>query len=173
MSLQPGTQFGAYEIVGLIGRGGMGEVYRARDSRLKRTVALKFLPPSFAGDPSRVARFQREAEVLASLNHPNIAGIYDLVDGAGANALALEFVDGESLADRLAFGPLPAPTAIALARQIAAALTAAHSRGIIHRDLKPGNVVVRTDGTAKVLDFSLAKITDPSAASGSAETVTL
>ena len=162
MSLEPGTQLGAYEVLTLIGRGGMGEVYRARDARLKRTVALKILPASFAGDSSRVARFQREAEVLASLNHPNIAAIYDLVESQGATALALEFVDGQSLADRVAMGSLPVDQAASLARQIASALAAAHARGVVHRDLKPGNIVVRADGTAKVLDFGLAKLADAS-----------
>ncbi len=163
-----------YEILALIGQGGMGEVYRARDSRLKRTVALKILPSSFADDPARLSRFQREAELLASLNHPNIASIYGLEEGSGPKALALEFVDGEPLANRIARGPLPVDEAVSMARQIAAALSAAHESGVIHRDLKPSNVAVRPDGAVKVLDFGLAKALAPAdAAVADATTLTV
>jgi serine/threonine protein kinase/Tol biopolymer transport system component len=146
-----------YEITAQIGRGGMGEVYRASDSRLKRQVAIKILPAALAADRDRLARFQREAEVLASLNHPNIAVIHGLEDGDGTTALVMELVDGENLAQRIARGPIPIDEALPLARQIAAALEAAHEQGIIHRDVKPANVQVRSDGTVKVLDFGLAK----------------
>ncbi len=160
MALTPGTRLGAYEVTGTLGAGGMGEVYRARDTRLKREVALKILPESFASDPDRLARFQREAEVLASLNHPNIAAIYGLEE----RALVLELVEGETLAERIARGPIPVDGALLLARQIADALDAAHERGIIHRDLKPANIKVRPDGTVKVLDFGLAKLAQPAEA---------
>ena len=153
MTLSPGTRLGAYEIAALIGAGGMGEVYRARDSRLNRDVALKVLPELFAADPDRLARFKREAQLLASLNHPNIAAIYGFED----NALAMELVDGPTLADRIAQGAIPLDEALPIARQIADALESAHERGIIHRDLKPANIKVRPDGTVKVLDFGLAK----------------
>ena len=162
MLLTPGTRLGPYEIQSALGAGGMGEVYRARDTRLKRDVALKILPESFATDPDRLARFQREAEVLASLNHPNIAAIHGIEEGpaeAGhhVRALVMELVEGETLADRIARGPLPLDEALPIARQIAEALEAAHEQGIIHRDLKPANIKVRPDGTVKVLDFGLAK----------------
>ena len=164
MTLAVGTKLGPYEIVGALGAGGMGEVYRARDPRLNRDVALKILPEPFALDPDRLARFTREAQVLASLNHPNIGAIYGLEDGpaeAGAHvrALALELVEGPTLADRIAQGPVPLDEALPIARQICEALEAAHEQGIIHRDLKPANVKVRPDGTVKVLDFGLAKLT--------------
>src|SRR4051812_7266793 len=139
----------------------MGEVYRAADSRLKRHVALKILPPLFAADPDRLARFQREAELLASLNHPGIAAIYGVEEGAGMTALVMELVDGEDLAGRIARGPIALDDALPIATQIAEALDAAHERGIVHRDLKPANIKVRTDGTVKVLDFGLAKLADP------------
>jgi serine/threonine-protein kinase len=158
MGLQPGTSVGPYEIVGSLGAGGMGEVYRARDARLKRDVALKILPPAFAADPDRLARFQREAEVLASLNHPNIAGIHGLEETSTGRALVLELVEGQTLAERIARGPVPFDEALNIAAQIAEALEAAHEHGIIHRDLKPANVKLRPDGTVKVLDFGLAKL---------------
>src|SRR5688572_4554510 len=153
MTLSPGTRLGAYEVLALIGAGGMGEVYRARDSRLNRDVALKVLPELVAADPDRLARFKREAQLLASLNHPNIAAIY----GFEENALAMELVEGPTLADRIAQGPIPLDEAMPIARQIADALESAHEHGVIHRDLKPANIKVRPDGTVKVLDFGLAK----------------
>jgi serine/threonine-protein kinase len=161
MSLTPGVRFGSYEVIALLGAGGMGEVYRARDLKLNREVALKILPEHFAVDPDRAARFKREAELLASLNHPNIAAIYGREDTDHAQALVLELVEGPTLADRIAQGPLPLDEALALARQIADALDAAHEHGIIHRDLKPGNIKLRPDETVKVLDFGLAKLNDP------------
>ncbi len=159
MSLAPGTHLGVYEIVGSLGAGGMGEVYRARDSRLKRDVALKVLPPDVAGDRDRLTRFQREAELLASLNHPNIAHVY----GIEGNALVMELVEGDDLATRIERGPIPLDEALPIARQIAEALECAHDAGIVHRDLKPANVKMRGDGTVKVLDFGLAKPPDSSA----------
>ena len=138
----------------------MGEVYRATDTNLKRSVAIKVLPDAVASDADRLARFQREAEVLASLNHPNIAAIYGLEKSDGTTALIMELVDGPTLADRIARGPLPVDDALPLAKQIADALEAAHEQGIIHRDLKPANIKVRPDGTVKVLDFGLAKALD-------------
>jgi Tol biopolymer transport system component len=153
MPLAAGQKLGPYEVVSQLGAGGMGEVYRARDTKLKRDVAIKVLPADVAGDRERLARFQREAEVLASLNHPHIAHVYGIEDGA----LVMELVEGEDLSARIARGPLPLDEALPIARQIAEALEAAHEAGIVHRDLKPGNVKVRDDGTVKVLDFGLAK----------------
>jgi Tol biopolymer transport system component len=167
MPLTPGTRIGPYEITGSLGAGGMGEVYRARDTRLKREVALKILPDSFASDPDRLARFQREAEVLASLNHPHIGAIHGLEESNGIRALVLELVDGETLAERIARGPIPVDDAAQIARQIAEALQAAHEHGVVHRDLKPANIKLRPDGTAKVLDFGLAKLHAPGAPSHS------
>ncbi len=165
MSLAAGVRLGQYEIVSALGAGGMGEVYRARDTRLGREVAIKVLLPSVANDPDRLARFSREAQVLASLNHPNIAHIYGIEDADGVKALVLELVEGEDLAQRIARGPIPLDEALPIARQIADALEAAHEQGIIHRDLKPANIKVRPDGTVKVLDFGLAKALDPAGAS--------
>jgi serine/threonine-protein kinase len=152
-----GVRFGPYEIAARIGAGGMGEVYRATDTNLKRAVALKILPASVEGDPDRIARFQREAELLAALNHSNIAQVYGLERGGGISALVMELVEGPTLADRIAAGALPVDEALAIAKQIAEALEAAHERGIVHRDLKPANIKVRDDGVVKVLDFGLAK----------------
>jgi serine/threonine-protein kinase len=166
MALTTGSRLGVYEIISPLGAGGMGEVYRARDSKLGRDVALKILPELFAADPDRVARFQREAQVLASLNHPNIGAIYGLQESNGVLALVLELVEGPTLADRIARGPIPLDDALPVAKQIAEALGAAHEQGIIHRDLKPANVKVRSDGTVKVLDFGLAKLTETGGASG-------
>src|SRR5438046_4447999 len=157
MSLGAGTRLGPYEIVSAIGAGGMGEVYRARDTRLKRDVALKILPEAVATDPDRLSRFQREAEVLASLNHPHIGAIYGLEEADTTRALIMELVDGETLAERLQRGPMPIEDALTFAIQIAEALEAAHERGIIHRDLKPANIKITADSTVKVLDFGLAK----------------
>ncbi len=153
----PGQRIGAYEIVSVIGAGAMGTVYRARDTTLNRDVALKVLPPLFALDPRRVARFRREANVLAALNHPNIAAIHTFEESDGVHALALELVDGPTLADRIALGPLPLQEAILIGGQIAEALEAAHEKGIIHRDLKPANIKITSNGIVKVLDFGLAK----------------
>ena len=161
LALTPGTRLGVYEITAQIGAGGMGEVYRATDTNLKRQVALKVLPASVAADADRLARFQREAEVLASLNHPHIGAIYGLEKNAGLTALVMELVDGEDLAERIARGPIPLDEALPIAKQIAEALEAAHDQGIIHRDLKPANIKIRADGTVKVLDFGLAKALDP------------
>jgi serine/threonine-protein kinase len=155
--LNAGTRIGTYEIVGPLGAGGMGEVYRARDTRLHREVALKVLPESFALDPERLARFKREAQVLAALNHPHIAAIHGLEETEGMHALVLELVEGPTLADRIAAGAIPLPEALPIARQIADALEAAHELGIIHRDLKPSNIKITPDGAVKVLDFGLAK----------------
>ena len=160
-----GKSLGPYAVLDKVGEGGMGQVYRAHDSKLGRHVALKVLPDSFAGDPDRLARFHREAQVLASLNHPNIAQIYGFEDSGATHALVMELVDGPTLADRIEQGPVPLAEALAIARQIASALEAAHEQGIVHRDLKPANVKVRPDGTVKVLDFGLAKALDPTASS--------
>ena len=156
--LTPGTHLGIYEVIAPIGAGGMGEVYRARDTRLKREVALKILPDSVAADPERLARFQREAEVLASLNHQHIAQIHGLEKSDGITALVMELVEGEDLAHRIAQGPIPIDDSLSIAKQIAEALEAAHDQGIIHRDLKPANIKVTPDGVVKVLDFGLAKL---------------
>src|SRR5499433_4007158 len=160
MALAPGTRLGPYEIIAPLGAGGMGEVYRARDRKLDRDVALKALPDSFVHDPDRLARFQREAKVLASLNHPNIAHIHGLEESDGIRALVMELVEGEDLAQRLTRGAIPIDEALPIAKQIAEALEAAHEQGIIHRDLKPANIKVRDDGTVKVLDFGLAKLAE-------------
>ena len=167
MGLAAGTRLGAYEIGGQIGAGGMGEVYRATDTNLKRTVAIKVLPEPVATDAERLARFQREAEVLARLNHPNIAAIYGLEKSERTAALIMELVEGPTLADRIAQGPIPVDDALPIAKQIAEAVEAAHDQGIIHRDLKPANIKLRSDGTVKVLDFGLAKAMEPSGAMSS------
>jgi Tol biopolymer transport system component len=170
--LNPGTRLGPYEISALLGIGGMGEVYQATDTNLKRQVAIKVLPTSVAGDAERVARFQREAEVLAALNHPNIAHIHGLEKADGTIALVMELVEGPTLADRVATGAIPIDEGLPIARQIAEALEAAHEQGIIHRDLKPANIKVRDDGTVKVLDFGLAKFIEPTAAGAVPTTIT-
>ena len=157
MSLSPGTRLGPYEILSPLGAGGMGEVYRARDAKLNRDVAIKVLPEAVAEDAERLARFQREAQVLASLNHPHIAAIYGLEKAGNFEALVLELVEGETLAERIGAGPIPVDEALAIARQIADALEAAHEKGIVHRDLKPANVKITPEGKVKVLDFGLAK----------------
>jgi eukaryotic-like serine/threonine-protein kinase len=164
MSVALGTRIGPYEVISIIGAGGMGEVYRATDTNLKRPVAIKVLRESIAAERERLARFQREAEVLASLNHPNIAAIYGLERSNSTTALVMELIEGPTLADRIADGPIPLDEAVSIARQIAEALDAAHEQGIIHRDLKPANVKVRSDGIVKVLDFGLAKALEPTSA---------
>ena len=166
MTLSKGTRLGPYQVERLLGTGGMGEVYRARDTTLNRDVAIKVLLPAVTADPERLSRFSREAQVLASLNHPHIAQIYGLEDAGGVPALVLELVDGPTLADRIAHGAIPISEALPIAAQIAEALEAAHEQGIIHRDLKPANIKVREDGTVKVLDFGLAKAFDPSRSTG-------
>src|SRR5262245_51617339 len=157
MALSIGSQLGSHEITALLGKGGMGEVYRARDTKLKRDVAIKILPDEFSRDPARVSRFQREAEVLASLNHPNIAAIYDLQEANDTRFLVLELVEGETLAERIQRGPIPVEEALDIAKHLCEALEGAHEKGIIHRDLKPSNVKLTPDGKVKVLDFGLAK----------------
>ena len=159
MTLLPGGRLGPFEITGAIGAGGMGEVFRARDTKLNRDVAIKVLPTAFADDPERLARFTREAQTLAALNHPNIAAIYGIEDvpavsepGPGSRALVMELVEGEDLSIHIARGPIPIAEALPIARQIAEALEAAHELGIVHRDLKPANIKVRADGTVKVLE---------------------
>ena len=152
-----GTKLAHYEITAHLGSGGMGDVYQATDSKLGRSVAVKLLPESFAHDADRVARFEREARVLASLNHPNIAAIYGLEDSKDKKFLVMELVPGETLAERILRGPIPVDESTAIAKQIAEALEAAHEKGVIHRDLKPANIKVTADGKVKVLDFGLAK----------------
>ena len=197
LALTPSAHLGAYEIVAQIGAGGMGQVYRARDTKLNRDVALKVLPDSFANDADRLARFTREAQTLASLNHPNIGGIYGLETGQVGRAgqvgqvgkdagifglvrpaqpappaspafIVMELVEGEDLSQRIAHGPIPMEDALPIAKQIAEALEAAHEQGIIHRELKPANINVRSDGTVKVLDFGLAKAIETAGEAGRA-----
>ena len=184
MSLSPGTRLGHYAVTALIGEGGMGQVWEATDTQLGRQVALKILPDAFAADPDRLARFKREAQILASLNHPNIAAIYGIEEsepsptertssGQEVRALVLELVEGPTLADHIAQGAMPIEDALPIARQIAEALEAAHEAGVIHRDLKPANIKVREDGTVKVLDFGLAKALDPNPEGDPSESRTL
>src|SRR5215831_1059665 len=161
MSLGVGTRFGSYDIGARIGEGGMGVVYRATDTRLKRDVAIKVLSDGVSNDPQRLARFQREGEILATLNHPNIATVYGLEQVDGMTGIVLELVEGETLVDLIARGPVAIEEALPIARQIAEALEAAHEQGIIHRDLKPANIKISAGGTVKVLDFGLAKAFDP------------
>ena len=163
MAIAPGSRVGPYEVTSQLGQGGMGVVFRGRDSRLQRDVALKLLPDDFATDADRLHRFEREAQVLASLNHANIAHIYGLEQVGNTICIVMELVEGETLEDRLRKGRLPLDEALGIARQIADALAAAHERGIVHRDLKPANIKLTTSGTVKVLDFGLAKATDRSA----------
>ena len=167
MALGPGTRLGVYEVTAPIGEGGMGQVYRATDTTLGRQVAIKILPDAFAADLERLARFEREAKTLASLNHPHIAAIYGFEKSTGVHALVMELVEGEDLSQRLARGAIPLDEALPIAKQIAEALEAAHEQGIIHRDLKPANIKIRPDGTVKVLDFGLAKAIDPAGSSSS------
>src|SRR5215813_174318 len=164
MSLIVGTRIGPYEITSPLGEGGMGVVYRAHDTKLGRDVAIKALPDAFANDSDRLQRFQREAQVLASLNHPNIAHIYGLEESDKTRCIVMELVEGETLQERLERGAIPIDEALPIAKQIAEALEAAHEKGIIHRDLKPGNIKLTPDGKVKVLDFGLAKVFSPDAA---------
>src|SRR5215471_6998722 len=157
MALTSGTKLGPYEVQTQLGMGGMGEVYRAIDSKLGRPVALKVILPEFAQDAQRMARFQREAQLLASLNHPNIASIYGLEDGSGVSALVMELVEGPTLEERIKRGAIPVEEALPVAKQVADALEFAHDHGIVHRDLKPANIKLTHDGKVKVLDFGLAK----------------
>jgi Tol biopolymer transport system component len=173
MTLTPATRLGPYEIIAPLGAGGMGEVYRARDIKLNRDVAIKVLPDLFAGDAERLARFTREAQTLAALNHPNIAHIHGFEEAGSVRALVMELVEGEDLSQRIARGPLPADEALPIGRQIAEALEAAHEQGIIHRDLKPANIKVRADGVVKVLDFGLAKALEPGSGIGNEGSVNL
>src|SRR5688500_14046358 len=173
MPLAPGSKFGVYSILGSLGSGGMGEVYRAHDRRLGREVAVKTLPEQFSRDPERMARFEREARMLAALNHPAIAAIYGMEEAEGVQFIVMELVPGETLSDRLSHGPIPLDEALAIARQIAEALEAAHERGIIHRDLKPANIKVTDEGVVKVLDFGLAKAIEPAAAAAISQSPTL
>jgi serine/threonine protein kinase len=161
MALAPGSRLGVYEILSLVGAGGMGEVYSARDTKLGRTLAVKVLPEVFLTDPERVSRFEREAKVLASLNHPHIAVLYGMEEIDGRHFLLMELVEGETLADRLRRGPIPIEESLGIALQMAEALEAAHEKGIVHRDLKPANVKITPDQRVKVLDFGLAKAMEP------------
>jgi len=157
MTLQSGSRLGNYEILDRIGAGGMGEVYKGLDTKLGRDVAIKVLPKAFAKDKERLARFEREARIVASLNHPNIAAIYGLEERDGVHFLVLEYVPGETLADRIARGALSLEEALDIFAQIAKALEAAHEKGIVHRDLKPSNIMITPEGVVKILDFGLAK----------------
>ena len=150
MALTVGTRLGHYDVTALLGAGGMGEVWQAHDTQLNRQLALKILPDAFAADPDRLARFTREAQILASLNHPNIAAIHGIEEAEGTRALVLELVEGPTLADRITQGPIPLDEALPIAKQIAEALEAAHEQGVIHRDLKPANIKVKADGTVQV-----------------------
>jgi serine/threonine protein kinase len=162
--MQPGTRLAHYEIVSTLGKGGMGQVWRARDTKLGREVAIKTLPEEFARDSDRLARFEREAKLLASLNHPNIGAIHGLEESEGTRFLVLELIEGDTLADRIDRGPIPVEEALTLALQIAEAVEAAHAKGIIHRDLKPANIKVTANNKVKVLDFGLAKAFEPNPA---------
>ena len=184
MPLSAGTRLGHYDVTSLLGEGGMGQVWQATDTQLGRQVALKILPDAFADDPDRLARFTREAQILASLNHPNIAAIHGIEEsepstsdgtspGQAVKALVLELVEGPTLADRILQGPIPLDEALPIAKQIAEALEAAHEAGVIHRDLKPANIKVREDGTVKVLDFGLAKALDPNPENDPSQSPTL
>ncbi|MCK5366022.1 MAG: serine/threonine protein kinase, partial [Gammaproteobacteria bacterium] len=170
MALNVGDRLGHYDVTALIGEGGMGQVYQATDTKLNRQVALKILPEAFAADPDRLARFQREAQVLASLNHPNIAAIHGIEEADGNNFLVMELAEGEDLSTRLSRGPIQKKPALEIACQIALALEAAHEKNIIHRDLKPANIKVSDEDQVKILDFGLAKMISDESTAG---TVTL
>ncbi|HEX9800628.1 MAG TPA: serine/threonine-protein kinase, partial [Thermoanaerobaculia bacterium] len=165
MTITPGTRLGPYEITAKLGEGGMGEVYRATDTKLKRDVAIKVLPAAFTEDRERLARFEREAQLLAQLHHPNIASIFGLEESDGTKALVMELVEGPTLAERLEQGPLPFNESLSVSLQIAQALEEAHEKGIVHRDLKPQNIKASLEGKVKVLDFGLAKAMDPAVGS--------
>src|SRR5262249_5587193 len=165
MALPEGTRLGPYEIIGLVGAGGMGEVYRARDPRLGRNVAIKILPAAFSDDNDRLWRFEREARAVASLNHPHICTIHDIGEHDGHRYLVMELLEGQTLEKKLQAGPLPVPTLVDLSIQIADALDAAHGANVVHRDLKPANIFVTARGEAKLLDFGLAKVIDEGATS--------
>ena len=173
MGLSPGRSLGPYRILGTLGAGGMGEVYRARDTSLDRDVAIKILPEQFANDEDRLARFTREAKALAALNHPNIAAIHSVEESDGIRGLVMELCEGPTLAERLRSGALPLSDVLAVAIQIADALDAAHSEGIVHRDLKPANIKLRPDGSVKVVDFGLAKLDRLTASSDPAHSPTV
>src|SRR5579864_7337716 len=173
MPLAPGTQLGPYQITGALGAGGMGEVYRARDERLAREVALKVLPAAMCGDPERLRRFEREARAAASLNHPNVIMIYDIGNFANTTYLAMELLEGKTLRDELTRGAMPIRRAIGWGIQIAIGLAAAHEKGIIHRDLKPENVFLTKDGRAKILDFGIAKLVEKVASADAGEDATV
>ena len=170
MTLTPGTRLGPYEVIGPIGAGGMGEVYRARDAKLNRFVAIKVLPGQFAADPDRLARFEREAQAIAALSHPGILAIHDFGRANGVTDAVMELLEGSTLRERLESGPLPPRRAIELAIQIVRALAAAHDKGIVHRDLKPENIFVTADGHVKILDFGLARLIPSSAETAAATT---
>jgi len=161
LPLQPGTRLGPYQVVSALGAGGMGEVYRARDTRLGRDVAVKVLPAGLSADPERLQRFEQEARAAAALNHPNILALYDIGAHDGAPYLVTELLEGETLREQVSAGPLPVRKAVEYAGHIAHGLAAAHEKGIVHRDLKPENVFVTDDGRVKILDFGLAKLTQP------------
>jgi serine/threonine-protein kinase len=171
--MSPQQTVAHYRIVAKIGEGGMGEVWRATDTKLGRDVAIKILPESFAGDPDRIARFQREAQILAALNHPNIAAIYGIENANGTSVLVMELVEGDTLEQRIARGPIPPEEALGVAKQIAEALEAAHERGIVHRDLKPANVKITPEGRVKVLDFGLAAVPERATAADPRSSPTL
>src|SRR5579862_3266989 len=167
MLLSVGDKLGHYEVLSLLGLGGMGEVYRARDTKLDRDVAIKVLPQVLARDPERLARFEREAKVLASLDHPNIGHIHGIVDSEDSHGLVLALIEGPTLADQIALGPLPLDDALSIAKQIIEALEYAHDRGVVHRDLKPANIKITSEGVVKVLDFGLAKVLEDEPAKSS------
>jgi serine/threonine protein kinase len=176
MPLSVGDKLGHYEVLSLLGKGGMGEVYRAKDTKLDRQVAIKVLPAALARDPERLARFEREAKVLASLDHPNIGHIYGLVDSEDSRALVLALIEGPTLADQIALGALPLDDALSIAKQIIEALEYAHDRGVVHRDLKPANIKITPEGVVKVLDFGLAKVLEeepPASSLGNSPTLTI
>src|ERR1051325_167984 len=173
MTRSAGGRLGAYEIVGLLGHGAMGEVYQARDTRLGRDVAIKVLPSAFVHDTERLGRFEREARLISQVHHPNICTLFDIVDGQSPPVLILELIDGETLQQRLLRGPMPLRDALRCASGIAAALEAAHGKGIIHRDLKPSNIKITAAGTTKVLDFGVAKLARDSGLESTAPDLTL